>query len=139
VPRSLGRETSDGTEQSTTPVGGIPNRSNGDNADAGIRAGSSVVRGCSASANDGDGILVFNQSLVVDNIALGNTGDGIDASLRSSVHGNSVADNFGFGLRLGDDSGYRENVISQGLNGVGTVDGGVDMGDNVCNGSLTCP
>jgi hypothetical protein len=40
-------------------------------------------------------------------------------------------------LSLGSESGYRENVISS--NTLATVLGGINAGDNVCNGVLTCP
>jgi len=53
----------------------------------------------------------------------------------ATVWGNTARSNTGFGLNLGS-SGYRENVVSG--NG-GTVSGGVNAGNNVCNGLLTCP
>jgi len=53
------------------------------------------------------------------------------------VQRNAVHSNVGYGLNLGSQSGYRENVITN--NTTGTVTGGVDAGANVCNGSLTCP
>jgi hypothetical protein len=43
--------------------------------------------------------------------------------------------NSGFGLRLGTDSGYRENVVSD--NTAGAVIGGIDAGANVINGVVT--
>ena len=41
------------------------------------------------------------------------------------------------GLSLDSATAYRENVITS--NTLGTVNGGVNAGGNVCNGSLTCP
>jgi hypothetical protein len=47
--------------------------------------------------------------------------------------------NTGFGLNLGSSSGYRENVISSNTAGTVTGTGIVNLGDNACNGSTTCP
>ena len=51
--------------------------------------------------------------------------------------GNTVSGNGGFGLSLHSTAGYRDNVITD--NATGTVEGGVNAGGNVCDGSLTCP
>jgi len=57
------------------------------------------------------------------------------------VQGNTVRNNGGYGLNLGSQSAYRENVIT--ANSTGAVDGGVNLGDNYCAGtgvvSPTCP
>ena len=69
-----------------------------------------------------------------------NGDDGIVAVSGSSVQRNTVRSNGGYGLNLGSDAAYRENVITGTVTATtGTVLGGVDAGGNVCNGSLTCP
>ena len=45
--------------------------------------------------------------------------------------------NTGYGLSLNYSSGYRDNAMLS--NGLGTVSGGVALGQNVCNGDTTCP
>ena len=59
------------------------------------------------------------------------------ARIMGLVQGNTVYSNSGWGLFLGEDSGYTQNVISSNMNG--TVTGGVEMGTNACNGTTTCP
>lgn len=130
-----------------------------ENGDQGISAGSgSVVSGSSAAGNAGSGIWVFTGASVLgsatwangeDGITAGegstvsgntsfqNAGDGIEAGPGSTAAGNTVRANGGFGLRLGQGSAYRDNTITG--NGGGTVEGGVQVGGNVCNGSGLCP
>ncbi|MBK7948250.1 MAG: right-handed parallel beta-helix repeat-containing protein [Deltaproteobacteria bacterium] len=78
-------------------------------------------------------------STVSNNTAVTNGGDGIQTGSGATVLGNSVHSNTGFGLNLASQSGYRENVITS--NGAGTVSGAslVNLGNNACNGSTTCP
>lgn len=73
------------------------------------------------------------------NTAYDNVRDGILTGSGVTVLGNTVRANTGFGLSLGTQSGYRENVISN--NTAGTVNGVslVNLGNNACNGSTTCP
>ena len=76
-----------------------------------------------------------------------NGGDGVDASISgtssgSTVRRNSVRANTGFGLNLGTDAAYRENVITE--NTAGPIAGtGTNRGDNYCAGTGTildtCP
>jgi hypothetical protein len=42
-----------------------------------------------------------------------------------------------YGLYLGPNSAYLENVIT--VSTTGTVNGGVNMGSNSCDGSTICP
>lgn len=139
-------------------VSGITAASNGSH---GISAGlGSTVSHSASSLNGGDGILASSGSVLSgntaynnlgdgfdggagatfsNNAAYSNDGDGIEASVGSTIKGNSLRSNNGYGLNLGADSGYRENVISN--NGLGTVTGTaiVNLGNNACNGSTTCP
>jgi hypothetical protein len=99
-------------------------------------AGSTVVDNA-AFGNGGDGLNVALGSTVSSNAAYDNVGDGIQTGSGCVVKGNAARSNTGFGLNLGSQTGYRENVVS--LNAGGTIGGGTNAGDNVCNGSLTCP
>ncbi len=103
-------------------------------------------RGCtvsesSAFQNAADGIIATSGSTVSGSSAHDNGTHGIRIYASDGggalVHGNSVSSNDGFGLNLHPQAGYRENVISNQV--AGTVTGGVDLGNNACNGSTTCP
>lgn len=108
------------------------------NANAGIQVNSgSTVSGNTSYRNGGDGIETGNGANVTGNTSYDNDADGIQTASGCFVKDNAVRVNGGYGLRLGSQTGYRENVIA--VNSAGTVDGGVDAGGNVCNGSLTCP
>lgn len=99
----------------------------------------STVAGNTAYDNAGAGIDVGAGSTVSSNAAYSNSGDGISTGSAVLVTGNNVRFNTGFGLNLGIQSGYRENVVSN--NTAGTVNGTslVNLGNNACNGSATCP
>jgi parallel beta-helix repeat protein len=85
--------------------------------DLGISIGSGIVSGNTVSDNDSYGIYVYYSGLVI---------------------GNTISENSGTGLYMNYSTaaGYRENVIHGNL---ATVYGGKNMGNNLCNGSLTCP
>lgn len=105
----------------------------------GVAVGATVVNN-TVHSNASDGIFVNSGSTVSGNTAYLNGGDGIEAfGSASTVSGNTARSNTGFGLELGSQSGYRENVISN--NTAGTVNGAlaVNLGNNACNGSATCP
>jgi hypothetical protein len=108
------------------------------NASSGIQISQGVVRGCQMSNNGLDGITASN-AIVVDNFSLNNGDDGISV-IAGSVQRNRVDhEGSGFGLRLGPgDAAYRENVIAADAPAAGGVDGGVNLGSNVCFGSA-CP
>ncbi len=109
-----------------------------DNGTDGIDAGAgSTASGNTAYGNDDNGIEAGSGSTVSGNTAYDNGGDGIDAGAGSTVQRNAVRGNTGFGLDLSSDAAYRENVITN--NTAGTVDGGLNMYSNSCNGTTTCP
>jgi len=109
-----------------------------ENGQYGIFGGSpSTIQGNTAFGNGSKGIFVGNGSTVSDNTAYQNGSHGIHAEAGSTVQGNTMFINTGYGLVLTVNAGYRGNVITN--NTMGTVIGGVNAGDNVCNGSLTCP
>lgn len=107
------------------------------NGAGGIVLGSgATVVGCTSSHNGAGGIVVAEAASVRDNVVYGNKLTGILAGQQSLVAGNLSASNGGPGLDLGPLTGYRDNAMS--LNAVAAVTGGVNLGQNVCNGSL-CP
>lgn len=133
------------------------------NGGNGITAGRGALVGQNTTRSNGaSGIVVNRGSTVRDNSSLGNTGDGINAGTGSLIHGNTAADNSNdgievldggnvvsnttrengaFGLRLGPDATYRENTNT--ANSIGQVNGGVNTGNNYCNGTgittTACP
>ena len=101
----------------------------------------STISGNTAYDNGDDGIRAEFGSTISGNTAYDNGDDGIRANGGASVQGNTVSLNGSYGLNLFhtflSDAGYRENVISENL--TGTVNGGVNLGSNSCNGTTTCP
>jgi hypothetical protein len=108
------------------------------NEGIGIQPGvGSVVSGITAFTNTVAGVNSFEGTLVADSAAHENVGHGIAAAGGACVHRNTASENTQRGLSLSMGAVYRGNTMS--ANGVGAVLGGVDMGDNSCNGAVTCP
>ena len=107
-----------------------------DNGGTGNTAETSVVSRCSVSRNGSDGISTSGSSSITHNSAHDNDGHGIVAT-RGVVIGNTATANEGFGLNL-SSAGYANNVMdSNDLSGSAIeVSGGVELGQNACNGSL---
>ena len=125
-------------------VSGSSARSNGASDSAsGINVLSqSIVEGNLASANVGVGLRATGQgTLVIDNVAVANTSHGIAVGSSGLLQGNTSSNNGGAGLLLSGTpslrAAYRENVVN-GNAGV-AVQGGVELGGNSCNGTMTCP
>jgi len=93
--------------------------------------------------NGGAGVTLNLSAQVSGNTVLNNDGDGISVNSSSSVSNNAIRQNDGFGIFfLGSQSLYRDNTISinvGGTVGFGPGNSAVNVGGNVCNGSLTCP
>jgi hypothetical protein len=101
--------------------------------------GSAYV-GNSASDNGTDGIAgLVGGNLMRDNSAESNLQNGISAGAGAVVTGNIVRNNTGQQLFLNGTAGYGQNNINLSNNGTTTVTGGVNMGDNACDGNSTCP
>ncbi|MBY0401960.1 right-handed parallel beta-helix repeat-containing protein [Myxococcota bacterium] len=105
-----------------------------------------TVVASSAYNNDGSGISAGAGSTIRFNSAYSNADAGIFASAGSQVIGNTARANTGFGLQLGDDVGYRENVLTSNNGNVetqiGTIlvsDTPINLGSNVCGTDTTCP
>lgn len=110
------------------------------NGGNGISAGiASIVSESTTSQNGGDGIVTSSGATVSGNSAYDNDGDGIQTGGADLVRSNSVRGNAGFGLRLGIQSGYRENVVTSNTAGSVTGTDVVNLGNNTCDGSLVCP
>jgi hypothetical protein len=124
----------------------------------GIRVGhrGSVVE--SVSAGNGTGVVSGVESTVDGNVVTASRGLGIVAGVRSTVSSNSVTDSGGDGIRAGNFASVRGNAVrgsaGRGLvlaphatfvwntitaNAGGSTAGGIDMGQNACNGTTVCP
>ncbi len=104
----------------------------------GIAAGfAGVIADNVVRFNAVDGINAGDGSTVSGNTAASNSGDGIEVMGGATVQRNTARSNTGYGLRLGTDASYRENTVSN--NSGGTVTGGVNMGNNSCDGATFCP
>jgi len=138
------------------------------NGGAGINvSATSVVKDNVCVANEGSGISSGFGSTIADNVVQSNglegigclsrcnisgnvtngngtesaSGDGIECGAFCAIRANTVSSAQSFGLNLGANSAYRENVIE--ATGGGTVNGGVNRGENHCGGvgavTSTCP
>jgi hypothetical protein len=127
----------------------------------------SLIHGNTASHNGGDGIYLINRGLVSNNVTRLNGGDGIRTNFWVSMIGNTVTENgigdpgnvgirsasgglsignsawfhSGVGLSLGTVGGYAMNVTgsNNGGNTNPQVQGGIELGGNVCGNDTSCP
>ena len=134
------------------------------NGASGIATGAySIVEDCIAADNATFGITGNIGSILRRNIATGNSSTGlrcsqpntdcvfignhsranglygIEAGAGSLVSQNSATRNANVGLRLGNGAGYGDNVLDDNNGGGNQVQGGDEMGTNVCQGNTTCP
>jgi hypothetical protein len=89
------------------------------------------VQGVRVMSNGSNGMTA--PAMVTNSMAELNGGDGI---LGRQVIGNFAAGNHGHGMTILSSGGYADNVMFG--NTAGNVNGGTNMGHNLCNGSL-CP
>jgi parallel beta-helix repeat protein len=111
----------------------------------------STVSGNTVFGNGNDGINGGDGCTIVGNTAYNNgdtigatTDDGIECGSGCIVRGNSVRSNRGYGLNLGGDSAYSENVVTNNTTGTVTGVGSANsLGLNYCAGTgvvlSTCP
>jgi len=103
----------------------------------------SVIVGNASDGNGSEGIVgQVGGNVIRDNQARGNVLYGIVASGGAIVEGNTVADNGALGLFLSPTAAYGFNVIrpSATVPGSDTVSANAkNLGNNLCNGSTTCP
>ena len=91
--------------------------------------------------NDGSGLSVGSPSSVVGNALFSNGTYGIymEFGAGSTVQQNALGNHSGFALFLGSSVSYLGNSITTFDPTHGTVSGGVNAGQNVCDGSPICP
>lgn len=97
----------------------------------------SAVAGCIARLNHGAGIRTSWGSVVNSSSYL-NKGPGIYGN-HALVTGNFVDNNDGFGLELIGESGYSNNTLTNNNGGGPQVDGGIEIGTNLCGTDTNCP
>ena len=105
-----------------------------------VTNGSGVIANNTSNRNWIDGIAAGAASSVVSNVSWQNREDGISGSSGTIVRDNSVFINDGYGLNFGGPGavmGYVNNMIS--ANTLGSVNGGIQLGSNVCGSATTCP
>lgn len=130
---------------------------------AGIQASGGIIRDNvvvdgAAGGIDGSGGVLIADNLVRDNAGAsitvgiystvsGNTivsrpggGHGIDAADGTRIFGNTITMQAfsGFAITTGSQSGYADNVIRS-SNAAPWINGGFDLGGNLCNGATLCP
>jgi parallel beta-helix repeat protein len=111
----------------------------------------STISGNTTLNNANDGIFCVQGCSIVGNVAYTNgdqtnpaTDDGIECDRGCSVRANSVHGNRGYGLNLGADSAYSDNVVTSNATGTVTGSGSANsLGGNYCSGtgtvSASCP
>jgi len=97
----------------------------------------SVVESCEAGDNDADGVLAGTGSRVAATVVSDNGDDGICILGKCTLIGNTAVDNSGHGIDMLSDCSWGENQLSGNTDGP-VANAGVQIGANVCNGSL-CP
>jgi hypothetical protein len=91
--------------------------------------------------NSGTGIFAGGACVVRNNAVTNSASDGISAANGCLVISNTVRDSVGFGLRLDENAGYRDNVLTnnKGEGDNPQVQGGISLGSNVCGSDTVCP
>lgn len=110
-----------------------------DNGKYGIECGGEcVVRDNRAAGNADIGLRIPGASTIIGNTATENGGSGIINTAGSgTVLDNVSSSNGGYGLDLRSSTAYARNVVNG--NTTGTVDGGTQVGQNICDFNTTCP
>ena len=123
------------------------------NGQAGILLTSNASVSASVSRGNAVGVEAFGLGRVTGSVVAANAGVGIEGATTVSecvvdanggagvegstaLRGSRVAFNLGAGFAASGGS-FRENLFLQ--NGGGTVQGGLDLGGNACNGVNLCP
>jgi parallel beta-helix repeat protein len=116
----------------------VTGNNSSNNGEAGISVDmNSVVTDNTVSHNITDGILASGGTIARNTVAE-NTRGIVILGHNTLVISNTVERNAGIGIQFGmNGGGYRDNVINSNLGG--TVQGGKNMGGNLCNQNTTCP
>lgn len=101
---------------------------------AGFVVTSGIVKDSIASSNL-MGVGLNRSSMVHSTVYMNHTG--VTAANGGTVIGNVITTNVDVGLRIVGDGGYAQNSFRSNQNG--DVDGGVNMGGNVCGAELCAP
>jgi len=109
------------------------------NGDFGISTGEGSVVSANrvGTVRNGPGISAGPGSTVADN-AVTACGIGIQATSGTLMQSNAVSNCTGFGLKMGANSGYTDNVLNANNGGGAQVSGGMQIDKNECNGAF-CP
>ncbi len=103
-----------------------------------------IILNNTVNNNGSNGIHIGNASTVIGNVVAVNGGKGIiegypgDSATGSLVKDNMITRNSGVGLVLASDSGYASNVLTSNNGGGPQVQGGMQIGQNLCGTGL-CP
>lgn len=99
-----------------------------------------TVIGGSITGMGNDCLLLFGDEAHVERLAVSHCGvDGIQAGARSIIIANRVASVRQWGIRMGTETAYANNVVAlSGLSGgtAGTIKGGLATGGNICDDRL---
>ncbi|MCA9504791.1 MAG: right-handed parallel beta-helix repeat-containing protein [Spirochaetaceae bacterium] len=139
---TLTRSTARGNTTGLHWQGTISHNQVSQSAIYGIQASSgSVITHNSVTSSDTAGINCNRDCRIADNAVrssgTGSTDYGIECRGGCSVSDNMVQGSGGWGIKLWDpEASYRGNTVSD--SGVGSIDGGFDLGHNACDGAL-CP
>jgi hypothetical protein len=116
----------------------VTGNNSSNNGEAGISVKvNSVVTDNTVSHNVTDGILAFGGTIARNTVAE-NTRGIVILGNNTLVISNTIERNVGIGIQFGlNGGGYRDNVINSNLGG--TVQGGKNMGGNLCNQNTSCP
>jgi hypothetical protein len=118
-----------------TQSGTVTGSTASSNEDNGIEVGRGTVSSSAAGGNFCNGIWV-SFGTVSNNSADNNVKNGIEVG-SGMASTNTSANNQGYGLSLGADAGYINNQLAAD-NDAGFVNGGVNLGNNLCGNAL-CP
>lgn len=143
VERSSARSNRfEGIRSLATAFGVVVTGSVASDNEYGFGAGSGgVIRRSTAFSNRTDGIFAQAGNVLTDNSVGSNSRHGVVAAGPGcAVNRNTARANGGIGLYFlfaSPSTAYRANTVT--ANAGGTVAGGVDMGENSCNGTEACP
>ncbi|MHC4992983.1 MAG: right-handed parallel beta-helix repeat-containing protein [Planctomycetota bacterium] len=118
----------------------VGNVANG-NQDDGIQTGSGAVFiGNAAFLNGEDGLECGLACAMHENSSDHNEDDGIHSNTGSSITRNATDDNGGYGIfSVVNGAGFGFNAVSTTTGSAGTTSGGINLGNNVCDGGTACP
>lgn len=105
----------------------------------GVNAGyDATIMGNTARGNGNNGITAGSGATIMGNTARENGKHGITSGEGGTVNDNTLFANAEYGFHsFSPTPAYRNNTINNNVGG--TVLGGINLGGNSCNGTVTCP